>query len=90
MKTKRDIGKEILEGIQSIKKDESKKYVLSLPSDIINIRKKLHLSQSSFASLMGISKRTLEDWEQGRRNPSGSACSLLRIAQKHPEVFKEI
>ena len=75
MKTKRDIGREILEGIQSIKNDEGKKYVLSLPSDIISIRKQLHLSQSSFASLMGISKRTLEDWEQGRRNPSGSACS---------------
>lgn len=86
----RDIGKEILEGIKSIKQGEGKKYTLSIPSDIVNIRKNLHLSQSAFASLMGISKRTLEDWEQGRRHPSGSAFSLLRIAQKHPEVFKEI
>jgi len=86
----RDIGKEILEGIQTVKKGEGKRYSLSVPSDIVGIRKNLHLSQSAFAALMGISKRTLEDWEQGRRHPSGSAFSLLRIAQKHPEVFKEI
>ncbi|MGI4852277.1 MAG: helix-turn-helix domain-containing protein [Janthinobacterium lividum] len=55
-----------------------------------SIRQDLHLSQSAFASLMGISRRTLEDWEQGRRHPSGPACSLLRIAQKHPDVFKEL
>jgi putative transcriptional regulator len=86
----RDINKEILEGIKSIKQGEGKKCTLSIPSDIVSIRKNLHLSQCAFASLMGISKRTLEDWEQGRRHPSRSAFSLLRIAQKHPEVFKEI
>lgn len=90
MTIKRDLGQELLESIQSLKKGEGKKYRVDLPSDIASIRRDLHLSQSAFASLMGISKRTLEDWEQGRRHPSGPAYSLLRIAQKHPEVFKEI
>lgn len=86
---KRNLGQEILESIQAVKKGKGKRYCVDLPSDIVSIRKDLHLSQCAFASFLGISKRTLEDWEQGRRHPSGPAYSLLRIAQKHPEVFKE-
>lgn len=48
------------------------------------------LSQEKFAALLGISPRTLRDWEHGRRNPSGAAKTLLRIAAKHPEVLKEL
>ena len=90
MTLKRDLGQELLESIQALKKGEGRKYHVDLPSNIASIRQDLHLSQSAFASLMGISRRTLEDWEQGRRHPSGPACSLLRIAQKHPDVFKEL
>ena len=90
MTLKRDLGQELLESIQALKKGEGKKYHVDLPSDIVSIRKNLHLTQSAFASLMGISKRTLEYWEQGRRHPSGPAYSLLRIAQNHPDVFKEL
>jgi DNA-binding transcriptional regulator YiaG len=52
-------------------------------------RKKLKLSQSAFAVLMGVSPRTIQDWEQGRRRPQGPAKSLLRIAEHHPEIFIE-
>ena len=41
-------------------------------------------------SVMGVSVRTLQDWEQGRRKPQGSAVALLRIAEQHPEVFSQL
>lgn len=89
MMKKRDIGQEILEGIDSIRKGNGKKRVLERPN-IVAIRQELHLSQSIFAAYMGISLRTLQEWEQGRRKPSGPATVLLRIAQKHPEAFVDL
>lgn len=53
-------------------------------------RAKTGLSQSQFAALLGISVRTLHDWEQGRREPSGAARTLLKIASLHPEVLREV
>jgi len=91
----RNIGQEILEGIKEIKRFKKGKIKLNArtlnePSPAKTIRKKLKLSQSSFASLMGVSPRTIQDWEQGRRKPQGPAKSLLRIAEQHPEIFIEI
>jgi putative transcriptional regulator len=57
------------------------------PNDVQTIRRKFGFSQSEFASLMGISINTLQNWEQGRRKPTGSAKILLRIAEKNPEVL---
>jgi len=93
--TDRDIGMEILDGIKEIKKHiegkvNLKTTVLSDPSPAQIIRKKLELSQASFASLMGVSIRTIQDWEQGRRSPKGPAKSLLRVAEQHPEIFADI
>ncbi len=48
------------------------------------------LSQVQFAALMGVSVRTLQEWEQGRREPSGAAKTLLRVAQSHPEVLRKL
>lgn len=91
----RNIGQEILDGIKEIKgfkKGEIKLKLRTLeePSPAKTIRKKLKLSQSAFASLMGVSPRTIQDWEQGRRTPQGPAKSLLRIAEQHPEIFLEV
>ena len=91
----RDIGLEILEGIREIKKYKAGKIDLRTrelrePSQPQEIRKQLKLSQSAFAGLMGVSLRTVQDWEQGRRTPSGPAKSLLRIAEQRPEVFMEL
>jgi putative transcriptional regulator len=91
----RDIGMEILEGVREIKAHKASKLALRTrelkePSSPKNIRVKLHLSQAAFAGLMGVSLRTVQDWEQGRRAPSGPAKSLLRIAEQHPEVFVEL
>lgn len=88
--TARNIGEEILESLQSIKAGEGKRVKVCVPEDIKVIRKNLHLSQPAFASLMGVSFRTLQEWEQGRRTPSGPAYSLLRIAKKHPEAFVDL
>jgi len=91
----RDIGLEILEGIDEINnfkkgKVSLKTTELSEPSKPQVIRSKLELSQSAFAGLLGVSMRTLQDWEQGRRNPQGPAIALLRIAEQHPEVFADL
>lgn len=93
--TDRNIGMEILDGIKEIKKHKKGKVqlktaTLSEPSPTQVIRKKLALSQASFAALMGVSIRTIQDWEQGRRSPKGPAKSLLRVAEQHPEVFADI
>ncbi len=85
--TKRNIGEEILEGVRAIKRGEGQKREMSEP-DIKAVRDKSGLSQSAFAALLGVSLRTLQEWEQGRRRPTGPARSLLKIADKHPEVLK--
>ena len=87
---KRDIGQEILDGLRAIKKGQGKKFVVKEPSSVKNIRHKLSLSQSAFASLLGVSVRTLQDWEQGRRKPSGAARSLLFLAEARPQMLLEI
>lgn len=53
--------------------------------EIKAIRDNLGVSQEKFAMLLGVSKRTVENWEQGRRHPTGAARSLLRIVQADPE-----
>jgi putative transcriptional regulator len=59
-------------------------------SDIVRVRSKLGLSQSKFAAILGISEDTLQNWEQGRREPTGPAKVLLKIAARHPEVLLEV
>lgn len=59
-------------------------------SPVAKARLTSRLSQSQFAELMGVSVRTLQEWEQGRREPSGAAKTLLRVAQAHPEVLREL
>lgn len=92
---KRDIGAEILEGIRDIKayklgKKQLRVHDLREPSPPKVIRTRLKLSQAAFAGLMGVSLRTVQDWEQGRRKPSGPAIALLRIAEQKPEVFRQL
>jgi putative transcriptional regulator len=58
--------------------------------DIKRIREKFELSQVEFAALLGISVRTLRNWEQNRRVPQGPAMVLLRVAEKHPKVLLDV
>jgi len=84
---KRNIGQKILEGVKAIKEGKGRRIKIDLPSDVKKIREYLHLSQSAFAALMGVSIKTLQEWEQGRRKPSGPASALLRVANRHPEAL---
>ncbi|HEX9013132.1 MAG TPA: helix-turn-helix domain-containing protein [Anaerolineaceae bacterium] len=91
----RDIGQEILDGIREIKAYKAGQRHLTTrqvkePAPPQVIRAKMKLSQAAFAGLMGVSVRTIQDWEQGRRKPSGPALALLRIAEQKPEVFLEV
>lgn len=87
-KAKRNIGAEILAGIRDLKAGRVGR-VVNLPS-VGSIRERTGLSQSEFARLIGVSVRTLQDWEQGRRAPSGPARALLTIAHKNPSALLEI
>ncbi|AVJ30461.1 MAG: helix-turn-helix domain-containing protein [Achromobacter sp.] len=59
-------------------------------SHISEARNRVGLPQADFAELLGVSVRTLQDWEQGRRNPSGAAQTLLRVAMLHPETLRHL
>jgi putative transcriptional regulator len=87
-KTRRSIGQEILEGLREIKRGEYGR-VINVP-DVASIRKKTGLSQSRFAQLLGVSVRTLQDWEQGRRAPTGAARTLLMVAAQNPRVLLDV
>ena len=87
-KTKRNIGQEILDGIRQIKRGEHGR-ITNVPS-VSSVREKTGLSQLKFATLLGVSVRTLQEWEQGRRVPSGAARTLLLIAAKNPRALTEV
>jgi putative transcriptional regulator len=84
----RDIGVEILQGLREVKRGEYGR-VINVP-DIARIREKTGLSQARFAQLLGVSVRTLQDWEQGRRAPSGAARTLLMVAARNPQALLEV
>ncbi len=87
-KSKRNIGLEILEGLREIKRGEYGR-VINIP-DVASIRAKTGLSQARFAQLLGVSVRTLQDWEQGRRASSGAARTLLVVANKNPHALLDV
>jgi putative transcriptional regulator len=87
-KSKRNIGNEILVGVREIKRGQYGR-VINIP-DVASIREKTGLSQARFAQLLGVSVRTLQDWEQGRRAPSGAARTLLVVANKNPDALLEL
>lgn len=58
--------------------------------EFVRTRLSSGLSQAAFAALLGVSVRTLQDWEQGRRKPSGAAMTLYKIAERRPEVLREL
>jgi putative transcriptional regulator len=87
-KAKRSVGVEILQGLREIKRGVYGR-VVNVP-DIASIREKTGLSQARFAQLLGVSVRTLQDWEQGRRAPSGAAKTLLMVADRNPRALLEV
>src|SRR6266550_594853 len=87
-KKQRNVAAEILRGLRELKRGEHGR-VFHVPP-VAAIREKTGLSQAHFAELLGVSVRTLQDWEQGRRAPSGAARTLLMIAAKNPKALLEV
>jgi len=86
----RDVWREVLEGVREIKAGGGTRTVVTPESHVVRIRLRSGLSQAEFAAALGVSKRTIEQWEQGRRKPSGAAKTLLKIVDRHPEVLLEL
>lgn len=81
--SKRDLASDLLQSIQEMKAGKTA-VVFSAASEA---RQKTGLSQSQFAALLGVSVRTLQGWEQGRKQPSGAARTLLTIARTNPQTL---
>jgi putative transcriptional regulator len=85
---------ELMESVREAKaiqrgvKEASRRYVIENP-DPRQIRGELGLTQEEFAALMGVSVKTLQNWEQGRRQPEGPARALLIVTAKRPEAVLE-
>lgn len=86
----RDIGKEILKGVGDIKAGRIGRRYTTESYPIVRAREKSGLSQAEFARLLGVSVRTIQDWEQGRREPSAAAKTLIKVAELHPTVLRKI
>jgi len=87
---KRDIGAELLASVREMKAGKAG-HVHRIPvSAIASARARSGLSQQRFADLLGVSPRTVQEWEQGRRQPTGAARALLTIAARRPDVLREV
>jgi putative transcriptional regulator len=101
MKSKKPLTDEALETFESsldvaaelrksVREMIAKKGTKVEVSSVVSARIKSGLSQSQFAELLGVSVRTLQEWEQGRRSPSRAAKTLISIAERRPEVLREV
>lgn len=82
--------RDLLTSVKQMKRGEAARRTSVQLSAAAEARAHVGLSQEDFANLLGVSARTLQDWEQGRREPNGAARTLLRVAVAHPEVLREL
>ena len=86
----RNLGKELLQAVREMKTGRrGRAHKVAVPP-LVAARLKSGLSQARFAHLLGVSVRTLQDWEQARREPSGAAKTLILIAAKRPDVLRAL
>lgn len=83
------LGLKLLQSVREMKAARAARVTKVEPNEVVQARHRTGLSQAEFAEALSISKRTLQEWEQGRRQPSGAAQTLIRIAKRHPEVVRE-
>jgi len=82
-------GLKLLQSVREMKARNFARTTEVAVNEVVEARQSTGMSQSEFASALSISKRTLQEWEQGRRSPSGAAQALIRIARRHPDVVRE-
>lgn len=93
---KKELFAELLESVKQAKAIEkgelkpARTFRVNPKTDLVKMRGKLGLTQSKFAAVLGISADTLQNWEQGRRSPTGPAKVLLKIASRHPQILLEV
>jgi len=88
--SKRSLGAELLASVRQMKAGKVGRIHRVTVSGIAEARARSGLSRQRFAELLGVSPRTLQEWEQGRRHPSGAARSLLTIAARRPDVLRDV
>ncbi len=89
MPRKRNLFAELRVGLEEIRdKPESLRRYTFMPPDVRKVREVFGMSQSQMAFFLNVSVRTLQNWEQGRRGPTGAAHTLLRVMQKEPAAVK--
>ncbi|NJL28568.1 MAG: helix-turn-helix domain-containing protein [Thermoanaerobaculia bacterium] len=88
--TGEELGAQLLQSIREMKAGSRGRVHEPRVSSVVEARMASGLSQAAFAALMGVSVRTLQDWEQGRRQPSGAAKTLIKVAKRHPEILQEL
>jgi putative transcriptional regulator len=81
---------DLLESVKQMGRGQAARVTRVKVPEAAEARALVGLSQQEFALLLGVSARTLQDWEQGRREPTGAAKTLLRVAVSHPEVLREL
>ena len=81
---------DLLTSVQQMKRGQAARRTTVHLTQAAEARQRTGLSQQAFADLLGVSARTLQDWEQGRREPTGAARTLLRVAEKHPGILKRL
>lgn len=84
-----ELGAKLLQSIREMSAGKTARVTQVTPNEVAAARLKTGLSQSQFAEALHISARTLQEWEQGRRKPSGAADALIKIAARHPEIIRE-
>jgi putative transcriptional regulator len=82
--------KDLLKSVKQMRSGEAARVTRVKVPEAAEARSRTGLSQEQFARLLGVSARTLQDWEQGRREPTGAAKTLLRVAYEHPEVLLKL
>jgi putative transcriptional regulator len=81
---------DLLESVKQMRRGQAARVSKVRLSAVAEARASVGLSQREFAVLLGVSARTLQDWEQGRREPTGAARTLLKVAVKHPKLLREL
>jgi putative transcriptional regulator len=83
------LGLKLLQSVCEMKSGQAARVTMVELNEVAQARQSTGISQVQFAEVLCISKRTLQEWEHGRRAPSGAAQTLIRIIKRHPEVLLE-